>query len=184
MLSLGVLGVRIFGKVILLPRLHSLPGKKECAVTADVDTTRGGSAVWRCPSSMLIISAEEEEPSWWEWNLALRSSEKQVLSKSTCCKVLTALQFPSRDDWKVKASRILVVSAGGSSDMGPEHPKPCSELTVGNTFLSVERFQLDGSDMSFSMLWESRDLSSPFSVKVSLARTMFAEERTCEEGPV
>lgn len=133
---------------------------------------------------MLIISPEEEESSRWEWNLALRSSEKRVPSKPTCCKVLTALQFPSKDDWKVKASRILVVSAGGFSDTEPEHPKSCSELMAGNTFFSVERFQLDGSDMSFSMLWERRDLSSLFSVKVSLARTMFAEERTCLVGPV
>lgn len=133
---------------------------------------------------MLIISPEEEESSWWERNLAHRSSEKRVPSKATCCKVLTVLCFPSKDDWKVKASRILVASAGGSSGVGSEHPNLCSELTCGNISFSVERFHLDGSDMSFSVLWESRDLSSSSSVKVSLARTMFAVERTCLVDPV
>lgn len=133
---------------------------------------------------MLIISPEKEESKQWEWNLAFKSSGKLALSKVTCFKVLTVLWLLAKDDGKVKAPRSFVGTTGGSSDVGSEHPSLCSELMAENVFFSVERFQLDGSVKSFSVFWESRDLSSSSSVKLSLARTMFVVEWTRLVNPV
>lgn len=167
-----------------MPSPYSLSGQMEHAVTADADTTRGGSAVWRRPSKMLIISPEKEESKQWEWNVAARSSGKLALSKVTRSKVLTVLWLPSKDDWKVKAPWSFVGSAGVSSDMGSEHRSLCSELISGNMSFSVERFQFGESVKIFSVFWESRDLSSPSSVKLPLARTMFVVERRRLVDPV